>query len=442
MAGSLQSSSLEEKSLIGDLSFDFWFDLFADLHLTKIEAITLYQVNSFFQEIVLLLIQRNQVYDTELIGYGTNQFGQMAKPSFTDYEENVQYPEFINKITKVLTGGDGTIFITSDYKILTAGSNFYDQLGRGVRYNSITTLREVIEDANGNPLKKIVDGYANPNRTFLISDDGSIYGIGDNSNGELGLDFNEIVTNPTLIKFDNNGNPLKKIVQVSSFGIYEESGSTMMVAEDGSVYSTGFNIEGILGLGIPRETVVTRPTLIQMDIHNNPLKKIKEVSVGIAHGYLLAEDGSVYSVGNNSNGVLGLNLPIDEDRFFINRPQMITEDINGTKLEKIKKVFAYSNDKSFFIGESCHLYKIQNRPTLVDFSIYEVELDIDPDTIKFMDLSTFSHDTLIFLDENGNAYALFFNIEHFTNLFKGTNVLELSKGFGDTHFMLLRRNDL
>ena len=84
--------------------------------------------------------------------------------------------------------------------------------------------------------------------------------------------------------------------------VEEGEGFTVILKEDGTVWSTGKNDEGQLGDG----TTINKNTLEQVKIDENTcLTNIKEISVGNNHVLALTIDGKVYSWGNNNHGKLG-----------------------------------------------------------------------------------------------------------------------------------------
>ena len=124
--------------------------------------------------------------------------------------------------------------------------------------------------------------------TLIRTDSGKIYGLGVNDNGQLGLGYmtdGEKV--PILIPELNN------IIQISAGGFH-----SLVLDNNGKVYSFGYNSEGQLGLG--NENDELNPKLIELEDY------IVDISAGNYHSLLLSSGGDVYSFGMNDSGQLGL----------------------------------------------------------------------------------------------------------------------------------------
>ena len=92
-------------------------------------------------------------------------------------------------------------------------------------------------------------------------------------------------------------------------------GFTVVLKEDGTVWSTGTNDSGQLGDG----TTTNRNKLAQVKIDENTyLKDIKKISVGYAHVVALTLNGEVYAWGsNNAHGNTGrLGLGDSSNRLY------------------------------------------------------------------------------------------------------------------------------
>ena len=68
----------------------------------------------------------------------------------------------------------------------------------------------------------------------------------------------------------------------------------MMIASTGYLYAMGSNAFGKLGIGTRSVRNCVSPTLVEL--------KAKVISCGFNHTVSLAEDGTVYAWGDNSNG--------------------------------------------------------------------------------------------------------------------------------------------
>jgi hypothetical protein len=124
------------------------------------------------------------------------------------------------------------------------------------------------------------------NHTIVISN-GSLYGTGDNNDGQLGLAGGGTVN--TLTQIPLTAKTPKAIACGGSH--------TIVLMTDGSLYGTGSNNVGQLGL------TGTVNTLTQIPLNG---KTPKAIACGAFHTIVLMTDGSLYGTGYNNVGQLGL----------------------------------------------------------------------------------------------------------------------------------------
>ena len=125
--------------------------------------------------------------------------------------------------------------------------------------------------------------------TLLLNIHKEVYVCGDNNAGQLGLGDYSNKNTPTKNDF------LQDIVQVAAG--YNHS---LVLSEDGLVYSFGRNTSGCLGIGLTSQELpaTSKPTIV--------IEDIIQVAAGNNHSLVLDRDGNVLSCGNNSLGQLGL----------------------------------------------------------------------------------------------------------------------------------------
>ena len=256
---------------------------------------------------------------------------------------------FTNKVTENLTiyavwekepvkqmalGNEHTLILTSNNKLYVSGNNQYGQLGLGDNEKR-STLTEVSSDYyNNKTIKQIAAGV---NHSLILTEDGEVYAFGRNDKGQLGLGDRNDRNVPTKLNSSNYDN--KKIIQVSIGAAH-----SLILTEDGKIYSFGDNSTGQLGLGNVLGKIV--PTKIDSSHYGN--KKIVQVIAGGAHSFILTEDGEVYAFGNNGFGRLGLG-----DSNIRKVPTKIDSSHYGNK--KIVQVIA-GGAHSFVITEDNDIY--------------------------------------------------------------------------------------
>ena len=101
--------------------------------------------------------------------------------------------------------------------------------------------------------------------TIVLMDDGSVYGTGFNGNGQLGIGSNDSQTILTLM----TSIPEEKTpIAISCGGLH-----TIVLMDDGSVYGTGTNYDGQLGNGDENDQTTLTPMTI-----GNGITRVTNVS--------------------------------------------------------------------------------------------------------------------------------------------------------------------
>jgi alpha-tubulin suppressor-like RCC1 family protein len=190
---------------------------------------------------------------------------------------------------KVAGGGNHTLLLGGDGQVYSCGNNWYGQLGQATMHQVVGTPTLM---SGGWPAElAIIDIAAGDEHTLLLAENGQVYSCGDNLCGQLGqATMQQVVGTPAKMRWLSC--PEMVITDIAAGGDH-----TLLLAKNGQVYSCGDNMCG--ELGYKREGPEFMPKLID----------IKADIIGVAarnhHTLLLAENGQVYSCGDNLCGQLG-----------------------------------------------------------------------------------------------------------------------------------------
>ncbi|XP_076332376.1 secretion-regulating guanine nucleotide exchange factor-like isoform X2 [Tachypleus tridentatus] len=130
---------------------------------------------------------------------------------------------------------------------------------------------------------------------------------GANSHGQLGQSHTEDVKTPQ--KITNLFTLMPAVKSVTGGG-----GHTLLLLENGQVFSCGNNEKGQLGLGSEEHNITTFQPISEFHGH-----VIKQVACGWDFSLAVTATGHVYSWGSNSYGQLGQPIHLK----FSTRPQLI-----------------------------------------------------------------------------------------------------------------------
>lgn len=223
----------------------------------------------------------------ELHGFGSNSTGQLT---LNNNGANQLEPELVTAfpglhIVDIAVGLNHSVVLTGDGEVYAVGANNEGQLGNGTTRNIGFYPTPVAVDLSGVD-GQVVSIAAGDTHTLLLTDQGQVYGFGDNSFGQLGLGNGvENVTLPTLLPVAG---------EVAS--IEANFNTTFLVTTDGEVYATGRNLYGQLGVGLADadKDVYEFKKVIGLA----PEARVKSVSASSAFTLFVMDDGSLYAAGS------------------------------------------------------------------------------------------------------------------------------------------------
>jgi hypothetical protein len=179
------------------------------------------------------------------------------------------------KVQSVAASIYHTLYLKTDGTLWGSGEGSSGQLGDGAQ-----TYREKPVQITS----EVKSMCASANNTLILKNDGTLWGCGDNSMGQLGDGLALTHYFPVLIMTD---------VQSMAAG----GQHTLILTADHTLWACGDNEYGQLGDG----TMETRyfPIRITTDV--------KAVSAGEAHSLFIKTDGTVMACGSNESGQLGID---------------------------------------------------------------------------------------------------------------------------------------
>ncbi|MFL5728176.1 MAG: T9SS type A sorting domain-containing protein [Cytophagaceae bacterium] len=176
----------------------------------------------------------------------------------------------------------------SDGALIGWGNNTQGQLGLGTITPQECTPQLVNSPLNSNVV--MVDG--GDNFTLALKSDGTVWGMGENVNGQLGIGNTTDQSVPTQVLIAP-GVPLTNVVNISC-----GDGSSYAIKSDGTLWAWGYNGVGCLGIG---NCVLNAQYAVQV----TALSNVKQVVGGNKHAVVLLNNGDVYTMGSDQSGQLG-----------------------------------------------------------------------------------------------------------------------------------------
>ena len=239
--------------------------------------------------------------DGTLWGCGADDCGQLG---FEDMRNRTSFAEITtnaNDVKSVYCGRDHSFILKNDGTLWGCGMNSSGQLGLG-NTNEIHKFTQIT--TNTDNIKSV---YCGEYYTIILKNDGTIWGCGHNQYGQLGL--GDTSYRYTFTKITTNADNVKSV----SCG----ANHTLILKNDGTLWSCGYGGNGRLGLG--DENSRTTFTII----NSNP-GNIKSICCGTYHTLILKNDDTLWGCGSNGSGQLGLGST--------NSSNVFTKITNNVKL--------------------------------------------------------------------------------------------------------------
>lgn len=270
-------------------------------------------------------------------------------------------------------------FIDQNNTLYASGTNASGQLGIGTISNE-TRINPVKVMENVKIVRSGKNGFG-----IILTMSGDLYAFGNNQFGQLGLgtgfnsDSNTNCTAfPTLIDL----NKQHKIIDVACGAQH-----TLLLTENGEVFSFGSNLTGQLGhnLEASRKTVLGTPTMINQEYFNN--EKIIQIASTEFTSFALSEQGSVYAFGENDKGLI-CNNDLDFNQYYLvptktlltNIKKISAKSTTAMALSEDNKVFIWGNNTfgQFGIKDYKEVYSATpleiNRFYNIDGSVEEIDV--------------------------------------------------------------------
>ncbi|KAI9097269.1 regulator of chromosome condensation 1/beta-lactamase-inhibitor protein II [Phlyctochytrium arcticum] len=170
------------------------------------------------------------------------------------------------------------------------GSNSYGQLGTGNKEDAHKPSQSILPQSFLDSTPRVMTGGAN--HSLIVSADGMVFTCGRNDEGQLGLEgparesFCEVVLDSSV--------PREACEARCGWD------HSLVTDSDGKVFGFGSNEFGQLGLGMSKYVIFNRPHIVSVP---GPVRKC---AAGLRHSVLLLNDGSVWGMGLERFGQLGV----------------------------------------------------------------------------------------------------------------------------------------
>ena len=243
------------------------------------------------------------VTNTKVVySWGSGKYGCLGQKS-TNVCYTPKLVEFditgkaFEKITSISCGMYFSLALNEEGVVYSWGFGSSGRLGHGDD-NSVGNPKRIFYFEKENI--KLMSVKCGDTHSAAISISKELYTWGSGNNGMLGNGNYQEKHEPTFVEFF-------RIIKVDD--VFCGSGNCMVLTSDNRVYAWGKNSHGMLGIPAYVDQNILIPQQLLFKEEN---AFVKEIALGSMHTLLLMSDGSCYSMGNSLNGILGIPNAYDK----------------------------------------------------------------------------------------------------------------------------------
>ena len=266
--------------------------------------------------------------DGKLYGMGYNSCGQQGDGTTTDVLAYKQIGSAYGPISKVACSTDTTHFITSSGKLYGMGSSSSGQLYIHP-VNANTKVPNPVQ-IGSNLNTTIIDVVCSDWTTYFITSAGKLYGLGDNSYGQMAKNTSYKFSFGDLIYSDSN---------IAVTDVTCSRYTTFFITSDGELHGIGRNNKGQMDCGTEDLTHNINHVI------GSDLGTITDVACSLETTFFITSAGKLYGMGLNDHGQIGNGTTTN-----VNSPIQISSDTD------IVTSVVCSNTTTFFITSTGKLY--------------------------------------------------------------------------------------
>ena len=226
-------------------------------------------------------------------GWGYNGYGQLGQNDTTASSYPVVVKN-VSNIVKITAGNNNILMLDSLGALWAIGQNADGQFGLSNKSNY--SLPVQLKDGSGNNIYGIKDMSSGSEHILIITSDGSVWASGYNSQGQLGNGTTSTKRVFTRVINSNGANV------TNAKSVYAVGRSSYIITESSEIYSMGYNSNGQLF----SKTTSNINKATKISVPSNAVVATMTKNYSYQTGAIVTTDGTIYTVGYNSYGQLGI----------------------------------------------------------------------------------------------------------------------------------------
>lgn len=248
--------------------------------------------------------ERHSLYlddDGQVWAWGANESGQLGNGSTVASALPVRVTMTGSlagrEVVAVAAGLRHSLALDADGRVHTWGSNDRGQLGDGTLVNRTTPVLVAGLLADQRVVQVSGGGRSSFSSSAALGEDGRVYTWGSGERGRLGNGtLTARQTTPVLVG--------GLIADVRVVEIAVGLRHTVVLGDDGRVFSWGYRIDGSMGDDVATTGVQSTPVAVTMTGALSGVRSV-QLAAGLDGSRLLGDDGQVFAWGANPDGRLG-----------------------------------------------------------------------------------------------------------------------------------------
>jgi alpha-tubulin suppressor-like RCC1 family protein len=236
--------------------------------------------------------------DGTVKAWGGNVSGQLGDGTTETKPTPVPVKGLAGSVTEIAAAGEHIVALLSNGTVETWGNNIFGQLGNGTDgggKEDCTVLCRSLTPIQVPGLSGVVAVFASGADDAALLNNGTVVAWGENKSGQLGDGTQVEKDSPSVVH---------GLSQVKTLALGSEAtlgGHMLALLEDGTVESVGLNTQGQVGDG----STVNR----LLPVAVNGLSGVTALSASFTHSLAMLSNGTVRAWGSNQFGELGSNTP-------------------------------------------------------------------------------------------------------------------------------------
>lgn len=278
----------------------------------------------------------------EVFGWGDSSDKQLGAYSAGPVSP-IRIPVFVgtpnSKVFQIAGYNNHALLLTYDGRVFGAGDNSSSQLGHG---GTVTPAawRTVQPDCGKGPsvLRNATEVATAAKHGLAILGDGTVLPWGDNAYGQLGIGGTPPIS---ALPCPQAGTPVRLAGLGRAIAVAAGGEHSLVLLENGTLYSFGLNSSGQLGLGETAVSNAFSPSLVKSSATTVLARSVLAAAAGEAFSLALLANGSVASWGLDNDGQLGQGTRTSAS--FSGQPELVRSPSGSAFLSGIVAIAACAN---------------------------------------------------------------------------------------------------